>query len=108
MNGKIKKLVRDLKRKAKTRGWRDIAKQDYGNRVHFSVLNKIANTGGAYTPSDEKTRIILGLYRKPRRLTPKTIHNDDRGQSWTLYMRHLIKGMATPTPTQLTKKRGKQ
>jgi hypothetical protein len=107
MNGKARKLARDLIHKAKTRGWRDIAEQDYGGKIHFSVLNKIANTGGKYIPSDEKTKILLGIYRKPRRLTPKTIHNDDRGQSWTLYMRHLIKGMATPTPTELTKKRGK-
>jgi hypothetical protein len=79
--------------------WRDLQK-DYG--VAAGTLNRFANSKGEWLPKDDDILKKLKIYRKPRRLTPKTIHNDDRGQSWTLYMRHLIKGMATPTPTELT------
>jgi hypothetical protein len=103
ITGKAKKLATSLLRKNRTRTWREIAAQDYGNKIHFSVLNKIAKSRGAYIPSDKPTQYLLGLY-KPRSLSPKTITNDDRGQSWTLYMRQLIKSLGTPTPKELAKR----
>jgi hypothetical protein len=101
---KAKKLARQLQLKAQTRTWRDIAEQDYDGRIHFSVLNRIAKTNGAYIPADHATQYLLGLYR-PRRMTPKTIVNDDRGQSWTHHMRHLIKSIRTDTPKELSRRK---
>jgi hypothetical protein len=98
---KAQKLARQLKRKAKTRSWRQIAREDYDGRIHFSVLNKIANTDGKYIPPDKETRYLLGLY-KPRPITPRTINNNEQGQSWTLYMREKVKSMRTPTPKELS------
>ena len=101
---KLQKLAKELKLKAQTRGWREIAEQDYSGKIHFSVLNKIANSDGAYVPADHATQYLLGLY-KPRRLTPKTIINNDRGQSWTLHMQNLIKSIRTETPKELSRKK---
>jgi hypothetical protein len=98
---KAKALARRLLRDKRT--YRQIAEQDYGKRIHFSVLSKIVNTDGAYIPSDKESQYLLGLY-KPRPITPKTIINNEMGQSWTLYMRHLIRSMRTPTPKELKKK----
>ena len=107
-SSKSKKLARELLRKNRQgRTWRQIAEQDYGNKIHFATLCKIAKTGGRYVPSDKQTQYLLGLYRAPRRLTPKTIHNTDAGQSWTLYMRHLIGTLRTPTPKELAKRLNK-
>ena len=100
---KAQKLAGELKQKAQTRSWRQISEQDYNGRVHFSVLNKIANSDGAYIPADKATQYALGLYR-PRPITPKTIVNDDRGQSWVLYMRNLIKSNQVPTPKELARR----
>jgi len=99
-SSKARKLARRLLRDK--RPYRTIAEQDYGNKIHFSVLSKIVNTDGAYIPADKESQFLLGLY-KPRRFTPKTIINDERGQSWTLYMRRLIGSMRTPTPKELAK-----
>lgn len=101
---KAQKLARELQQKAETRGWREIAEQDYDGRIHFSVLNRIALSDGAYIPADPATQYLLGLY-KPRRMTPKTIFNNDRGQSWTLHMRHLIKSIRTETPKELSRRK---
>lgn len=103
VSAKTKKLVRELLRKKRTRTWRQIAEQDYGGKIHFSVLNRIVVTGGAYLPTSREQLYLLGLY-KPRRMTPKTIANTEAGQSWTLYMRSLVKGIRTPTPKQLSRK----
>lgn len=101
---KTQKLARKLKKKSQTRTYREIAEQDYGGRVHFATLNKIANSDGTYVPTDKATQYLLGLY-KPRSITPKTIVNNERGQSWTLYMRELIKGIRTPTPKELSRRK---
>jgi hypothetical protein len=103
-SAKARKLARELLRKARTRGWREISEQDYGGRIHFSVLNRIANTGGAYLPTDKAQLYLLGLY-KPRRITPKTIANTEAGQSWTLYIRGLVKSIRTPTPKELARRK---
>jgi len=104
MSSKAKRLALALLRKNRARTWREIAERDYGGQIHFSVLNRIANTKGTYIPTDKASQYLLGLY-KPRRLTPRTINNDDRGQSWTLWMRELVKSLRTPTPKELTKGR---
>jgi hypothetical protein len=101
---KAQKLARQLQLKAQSRGWREIAEQDYDGKIHFSVLNKIAKSDGAYVPADHATQYLLGLY-KPRPITPKTIINDDRGQSWTLYMRSLIRSIRTETPKELSRRK---
>lgn len=101
---KTQKLAKELRIKAETRGWREIAEQDYGGRIHFSVLNKIALSDGRHIPADKATQYALGIY-KPRRLPPKTIINDDHGQSWTLYMRNLIKSIRTETPKELSRRK---
>lgn len=97
---KTQRLARKLLRDK--RSWRQIAEQDYGNKIHFATLCKFAKSEGTYVPSDKATQYLLGLY-KPRRMTPKTIVNDERGQSWTLYMRQLVKSLRTPTPKELAK-----
>ena len=101
---KTQKLARQLKLKAQTRTWREIAEQDYGGCVHFATLNKIANSDGAFIPADKATQYLLGLYH-PRRMTPKTITNNEQGQSWTLYMRELVKSIRTPTPKELARRK---
>lgn len=101
---KAQKLARQLQLKAQTRTWREIAEQDYDGRIHFATLNKIANSNGAFVPSDKATQYLLGLY-KPRRMTPKTIANNEQGQSWTLYMRELVKSIRTPTPKKLSRRK---
>ena len=100
---KAQRLARQLKKKAQSRTWRQIAKEDYQNQIHFSVLCKIAKTDGKYLPKDKPSLFLLGLY-KPRPITPKTIVNDERGQSWVLYMRYLIKSNQVPTPKELVRK----
>jgi hypothetical protein len=102
---RAKKLASRLKQENKTRTWREISEQDYGGRIHFSVLNRIANTGGAYIPTDKAAQFLLGIY-KPRRITPKTIANTEAGQSWTLYIRGLVKSIRTPTPKELIRRKG--
>jgi len=99
-----KKATRRLmSENSKGRSWRDIAEQDYGNRISFALLNKFALRDGEWIPEDLETQRLLGLYRKPRRMTPKTIHNSEMGQSWTLWMRELVKSIRTPTPKELAK-----
>jgi hypothetical protein len=49
------------------KSWRRIAEVDYGDKIHFSVLNKIANTGGKYLPKDRESLITLGLVEAPKR-----------------------------------------
>lgn len=100
---KAQKLARELQKKSETRSWRRIAEEDYQGKIHFSVLNKIANSDGAYIPSDRATRYALGLY-KPRPITPNTMHNNDMAQSWVLHMRHLIKSNQVPTPKKLARR----
>ena len=103
-SAKARKLARELLRKNATRTWREISEQDYGGRIHFSVLNRIANTGGAYIPTDKAAQFLLGIY-KPRRITPKTIANTEAGQSWTLYIRGLVKSIRTQTPKELARRK---
>jgi hypothetical protein len=71
--------------------------------VNNFYICKLLNEGIEPTNPEIRVKLFLDKPRKPRRLTPKTIINDDRGQSWTLYMRHVIKTMRTPTPKQLAK-----
>lgn len=100
---KAQKLARQILEKNKTRSWREISEQDYEGKIHFATLNKIANSNGAYIPSDKAAQYLLGLY-KPRPITPNTMHNNEAAQSWTLYMRHLIKSNQVPTPKNLIRK----
>ena len=102
---KVKKLVRKLLKDE--RSWRRIASEDYDNRIHYSALCKFAISDGEYIPNDVEIQRLLGIYRNPRRLTPKTIYNSEMGQSWTLYMRHLIKSLRTPTPKELINRKWK-
>jgi hypothetical protein len=99
---KAQKLARRLLRDK--RPWRQIAEEDYGNKIHFATLCKFAKSDGAYIPTDKATQYALGLY-KPRPITPKTIINDERGQSWTLYMRELIRSIRTETPKELLRRK---
>ena len=104
---KARKAARKLLRENRHgRTWREIAETDFGNKIHFSVLSKFAHADGVYIPGDVQSRILLGIYRKPRRLTPATIYNSEMGQSWTLWMRELVKGMRTETPKELMRSKG--
>ena len=50
------------------RSWRTIAREDYGNQVHFATLNRIALSAGEWLPKDKQVLTALGLRkeRKPR------------------------------------------
>jgi hypothetical protein len=52
--------------------WRRIARDYYGDRVHFATLCRIANTDGEWLPKDRHILIVLGLVeeRKRRQLLP--------------------------------------
>lgn len=54
------------------RSWRKIAKEDYGNRVNFATLNRVAHSGGEWLPKDRRILEALGLVdpRKPREWLP--------------------------------------
>ena len=43
------------------RSWRRIAREDYGNKVHFATLNRIAIHGGEWLPKGRNVLIALGL-----------------------------------------------
>lgn len=45
------------------RSWRRIAREDYGNKVHFATLNRIAIHGGEWLPKSRRVLIALGLKR---------------------------------------------
>jgi len=99
-----KKAARRLMNEnSKGRSWREIAEHDYGNRINFALLNKFALRDGEWIPEDLETQRLLGLYRKPRRITPGYMNNDDKAQSWTLWMRELVKGIRPATPKELVK-----
>lgn len=56
------------------RSWREIAREDFRDRVHFVTLNRIALSGGKWLPKDRKILNILGLIeRKPRTKIQKAI-----------------------------------
>lgn len=99
-----KKAARRLMRENKKgRPWRDIAREDYGDQISYGLLNKFALRDGEFIPDDVKVQRLLGLYRKPRRMTPKHMSNSEAAQSWTLWMRELVKSLRTPTPKELAK-----
>src|SRR5574343_1025110 len=51
------------------RSWRQIAREDYGNRVNFATLNRFALHGGEWIPKDRKIQEALGLV-EPKPETP--------------------------------------
>lgn len=57
-----------LSEKRAGRSWRRIAREDYNDEIHFSVLNRIALHGGEYIPKDRKQLILLGLIEKKKLL----------------------------------------
>ena len=49
------------------RSWRQIAREDYGDQVHFATLNRIANAAGEWIPRSRKVQLLLGLVERKRR-----------------------------------------
>ena len=43
------------------RSWRKIARQDFGDKVNFATLNRIAKSGGHWLPKNRKLLRVLGL-----------------------------------------------
>ena len=43
------------------RSWRCIAREDYGNKINFATLNRIAIHAGEWVPHDKKILQMLGL-----------------------------------------------
>ncbi len=43
------------------RSWRKIAREDYGDKVNFATLNRIAIHDGKWVPKDRKIQRVLGL-----------------------------------------------
>jgi hypothetical protein len=70
---KAKRLARTLLKKNKERSWRQIAKDDYGDRVSFATLNRIAISKGDWLPKDEEVLKVLGLIvpRSPYAVMPR-------------------------------------
>lgn len=93
---KAKKLARTLLRANRDRTWRTISIEDYGGRVHYATLNKIANKKGTWLPTDETTLIALGLMM-PRK--PKPIL--DPIPEWLRQIRKRIAAMARQTRSDL-------
>jgi hypothetical protein len=73
--------------------------------VNNFYLYKLLNEGIEPTNPEIRIKMFLDKPRKPRSIVPKTMHNSDASQSWVLYMRHLVKSMATPTPKELTRRK---
>jgi hypothetical protein len=68
---KAKKKALALLRDKRT--WRQIAEEDYGNQIHYSVLCKFALKKGEYIPGDVNTQKLLGLIteRSPYAIMPR-------------------------------------
>lgn len=58
------------------RSWRRIAREDYGDRVNFVTLNRIARTGGSWVPKKRKILVVLGLREGRRRLTKHELRHN--------------------------------
>lgn len=74
------------------RSWRKIAREDYGGRVNFATLNRIAIHGGKWLPKDKKILDTLGLLvhkradehtKRIRRHVRKMAHDVENPEQWT-------------------------
>jgi hypothetical protein len=71
---KAKRLASALLRENRRgRSWRTIARDDYGDRVNFATLNRIAISKGDWLPKDEEVLKVLGLVttRSPYAVMPR-------------------------------------
>jgi hypothetical protein len=59
-----------LNENARGRSWRKIAREDYGDKVNFATLNRIAKSGGEWIPKNKEILVALGL-SKPRSKFPR-------------------------------------
>lgn len=103
-----KKLAHELLRKNRLgRSWRAISLDDYGERIHFATLNKIARSGGEWVPSDPEALRVLGLLTD-RRLgarLPRYFIKSAEAESWLAGVRAKIKEMSEPTRQALRRRR---
>lgn len=66
-NSKAAKLAKRLyEQHAKLGNWRDVAREYKSQIIKSGTLNRIANTGGAWMPKNNKILIALGLKKQPR------------------------------------------
>lgn len=69
---RAKKIARRLLRENRRgRTWREIAREDYDNKISHALLNKFALRQGEWLPNEEAL-IVLGLI-KPVTSKPKRI-----------------------------------
>lgn len=94
---KAKRLAARLLRDK--RPWRKIAKDDYGDRVHFALLCKFAQRRGEWLPKDEAILDALGLItkRSPYAIMPRYFNRSPEALHWFLNKRQLAKGIAEDT-----------
>jgi hypothetical protein len=77
------------------RSWRKIAREDYGDKVNFATLNRIAIHDGKWVPKSRKIQRVLGLIEpKPEEFT---------GQK---KIKSRIRGMVKATKKALCSTRG--
>lgn len=105
---KARKLATELRRKNREgRSYRTIAREDYGDRVNFATLNRIAINRGAWLPRDMHILKELGLITdKPKgpRL-PKWLRKNDTTIQWFVGQREKIKKMSVETRDEVKKRR---
>lgn len=94
-----KKLARMLLKQNDSRSWRQIAQQDYCNRVNYATLNRIANSKGTWLPKDPEILTALGLLkpRSPFAVLPKWFDRTPEALAWFNGQREKVKGMGKET-----------
>lgn len=87
-------VLRQMNRQG--RSWRTIAREDYGDRVHFATLNRIALSKGKWLPKDEQVLIVLGLIklRSPYAGMPRYFHRTPEALSWFQHKKELVKSLS--------------
>jgi hypothetical protein len=58
-------------RKIQARSWRQIAREDYNDKVGHAVIYRFATSEGIWQPKDERLQIALGLKKAKKPVTPK-------------------------------------
>lgn len=103
--GKAQKLAKTLIRQNENGwSWRELAGFFPPNPegkclIKAGTLNRIAKSGGAWLPKDEKILDALGLItrRSPYAIMPSYFHRTPEALSWFLHKRQLAKGIAEDT-----------
>ena len=103
---RAKSIARRLLRENRHgRSWRQIAREDYCNRVNYATLNRFANGKGEWIPKDENILLALGLIkpRSPFAILPKWFDRSEDALAWFKGKREKVKEMHQDTREAMMK-----